>query len=330
MSKSTFILFSLCVYACQSWSQWSLPSRKHHAECLSLRLQNNGNEDEGYLSRRDYFEKAINIGSIVVTTSILNPSISAAVSAEENNNNGSNTIASTVTDKVFVEIKGLPGPDGSAPTGGTQRIVIGLFGKDSPQSVDKLKRLFGPAGLPATCKPKEERVLQREQLEANKVYNSCIESEDKGVNYDYAQIWRIMKDERIDFGSVAGRFVAREYPSWEEKEGQANLKHDRPGLVSVRKGSNSGFGFTIYPGSSGLSTTTTKDLDDNHIICGQVLEGMDVIELMNNLPVVTSAKVSNSEFREGPSRACRYGGTQLYCNEFKPLQKLTMYQTGVL
>lgn len=119
-------------------------------------------------------------------------------------------------------------------------------------------------------------------------------------------------------------------------------------MVSVRKGSNSGFGFTIYPGNG-----ETKDLDENHVIVGQVLEGLDVIETLNNLPVVTSAKVrqrtgrnilvlcllilrllcikvQNSEFREGPSRACRYGGTQLYCNEFKPLQKLTMYQTGVL
>lgn len=57
-------------------------------------------------------------------------------------------------------------------------------------------------------------------------------------------------------------------------------------MVSVRKGSNSGFGFTIYPGNG-----ETKDLDENHVIVGQVLEGLDVIETLNNLPVVTSTKV---------------------------------------
>lgn len=113
----------------------------------------------------------------------------------------------------------------------------------------------------------------------------------------------------------------------------SGLKHDRGGLVSVRKGSNSGFGFTVYPGGS---SGNTEDLDSNHIIVGQVIEGMDIIERMNNLPVVAAAKVNykglagGSSFQEGPSRACRYGGTQLYCNENKPLQKLTMYITGVL
>ena len=113
----------------------------------------------------------------------------------------------------------------------------------------------------------------------------------------------------------------------------SGLKHDRAGLVSVRKGSNSGFGFTIYPGGS---PRRTEDLDSNHIIVGQVLEGMDIIEQMNKLPVVGTAKVNykafggGSGFQEGPSRACRYGGSQLYCNENKPLQKLTMYRTGLL
>jgi len=271
--------------------------------------------------RREWFQKSLVFGSALVASSFSSSTPAIAASIPE--------LAATVTDKIFVEVKGLPTADGAAPT--TQRIVIGLFGKDAPKSVDKLKLLMGP-GLPAVCKPKEERVLQREQLEANKVYNSCIEGESNGVNYDYAQIWRIIKDERIDFGSVAGRFIAREYPSWEESSA-SGLKHDRAGLVSVRKGTNSGFGFTVYPGGSAGST---EDLDSNHIIVGQVLEGMDIIEQMNNLAVVGTAKVNykglagGSTFSEGPSRACRYGGKQLYCNENKPLQKLTMYRTGLL
>jgi len=243
----------------------------------------------------------------------------------------SSELAGEVTDKIFIDVKGLPTAEGEPAS--TQRIVIGLFGKEAPQSTDKLKKLVSDAGLPAECKPKEERTLQREQLEANKVFNSCMENQDRGVNYDYAQIWRVIKGERIDFGSVAGRFVARKFPDWTETTSGSSspLKHDRPGLVSVRRGTDSGFGFTIYPGGKG----DISDLDENHIIVGQVLEGMDVIESLNNIAVVTSAKVNYMALTGGPkntsapSRACRYGGA-MYCNENKPLVKLTIYKTGVL
>jgi cyclophilin family peptidyl-prolyl cis-trans isomerase len=259
MRTLKLILLSISVGSSNSWS---IPAQERSAS----------------LSRRDYFGKAAIFGSSLIDTSFLNPlGASASIDAQG--------IAADVTDKVFVEIKGLPAADGSAPT--TQRIVIGLFGKESPQSVEKLTKLLGP-GLAAVCKPAEERVLQREQLEANKVYNSCIEGERRGVNYDYAQVWRIVKDERIDFGSVAGRFIAREYPTWEERYAFSitvynsmvnflthcmrlsgsklnGLKHDRAGLVSVRKGSNSGFGFTVFPGGNG----NISDLDENHIIVGQ-------------------------------------------------------------
>jgi cyclophilin family peptidyl-prolyl cis-trans isomerase len=153
-------------------------------------------------------------------------------------------------------------------------------------------------------------MLQREQLEANKVYNSCIEGQDKGVNYDYAQIWRVVKGERIDFGSVAGRFIAREFPTWEESKSN-NLRHDRPGIVSVRRGSDSGFTFTIYPGGK----ADTSNLDENQIVIGQVLEGLDVVEALNNIPVVKAAKGANymgltggPKIKDAPTRSCLYGG----------------------
>ncbi|CAJ1949799.1 unnamed protein product [Cylindrotheca closterium] len=309
MNFRTFLCLFVSTSTCTAWST---PSSQCRTD-----LSVSGPECD----RREWFQKSLVFGSALVASSISSTTPASAASVPEP--------AATVTDKIFVEVKGLPTADASSPT--TQSIVIGLFGKDAPKSVDKLKLLMG-TGLPAVCKEKEERVLQREQLEANKVYNSCVEGQSSGVNYDYAQIWRIIKDERIDFGSVAGRFIAREYPNWGESSA-SGLKHDRAGLVSVRKGSNSGFGFTIYPGGSEAST---EDLDNNHIIVGQVLEGMDVIEQINKLPVVGTAKVNykgfsgGSGFQEGPSRACRYGGSQLYCNENKPLQKLTMYRTGLL
>ena len=284
-------------------------------------------------SRRSWMQQTLGLASMVVTASTLRTS-SPALAAE-----ASPSLAAEVTDKIYIDIKGIPAQEEGAPST-IKRIVIGLFGKEAPQSTQKLKQLVDDSpngGLPSACKPKEERVLQREQLEANKVYNSCIENQEKGVNYDYAQIWRVLQGERIDFGSVAGKYVARVSPNWTESS-SSSLTHDRPGLVSVRRGSDSGFGFTVYPGA-GSSASKTKpdlaDLNENHIIVGQVLEGMDVIETLNNIAVVTSSKVHYMALTGGPnnksapSRACRYGGA-MYCNENKPLVKLTIYKSGVL
>jgi len=217
--------------------------------------------------------------------------------------------------------------------------VLGLFGKDAPESVQKLQSLHS-AGLAAPCKPlKEDFLIQREQLEANKVYRSCTETQDKGVTYDYAQIWRIVKDERIDFGSLSGKFIAREFPTWAEKTttksasdylSLGNCKY----LVGVRKGSDSGFGYTLFP----LATASSnKDFLENYLVVGKVIEGEDVVSRINDVSVVNSAKNVNymaivgggGTKNNAPNRSCRYGGP-MYCNENKPLTKLTMFRTGVL
>eukprot|EP00977_Amphora_coffeiformis_P020628 scaffold8374_cov175-Amphora_coffeaeformis.AAC.67 len=258
-----------------------------------------------------------------------------------------------ITDKIYINVKGIPGTDEQ------KRIVIGLFGKDSPNSVAKLKSLVTSQGLPAPCRPKAERVLQKEQLEANKVYNACIEGEDQGVTLQYSQIWRIIRDERIDMGSVLGKFVAREYPDWQDAPN--SFKHDSPGVVSVRRGNEGGFGFCIYPGNGSSPTY----LDDEHIVVGRVIEGLDIVEALNQVPVVQSSKVNymaltgGTTTKNAPTRACRYGGPStfdltfnkppsllilsksltfafhvcllaVYCNEFKPLVKLSITQTGVV
>lgn len=242
----------------------------------------------------------------------------------------STTDSAQVTDKIFIDIKGLGGPQDTT----TKRIVIGLFGKDAPTCTKILKQLVSPQGYMAPCKPLQERTLQKEQLEAKKVYNSCIESKDKGVNYDFATIWRVIKNERIDLGAVTGKFISREYPNWQDNTNNG-LKHDIPGIVSVRRGNESGFGFTIYPGGDTSSTTTTDDLDTNHIVVGKILEGMDVVETLNQVPVITTSKVNymgltgGTSNKDAPSRACQYGGA-MYCNEYKPLIKLTIQNTGII
>lgn len=269
-------------------------------------------DDNSSLSRRSLFSTLVQqslVASLVTTNTLALPASAASSAAE-----------AEVTDKIYIDIKGLSSsPEDPTP----QRIVIGLFGKDAPEAVAMLKALVSPQGLQAPCKPKEIRSLQKEQLEANKVYNSCIEGQDKGVNYDYSTIWRVVKDERIDVGAVSGKYIARQFPDW---TGDNDLKHDTAGVVSVRKGNDSGFGFTIYPGNGDPTFLNKK-----HLVVGRVLEGNDVVKTLNNVAVVTSAKLpSFSELSPAPSRACRYGGKQLYCNEYKPLQKLSLSSTGVL
>eukprot|EP00957_Ditylum_brightwellii_P155412 11830154-Ditylum_brightwellii.AAC.1 len=62
---------------------------------------------------------------------------------------------------------------------------------------------------------------------------------------------------------------------------------------------------------------------------------MDVVERLNNVPVVQSAGVNymalagGAKGKNSPTRACRYGGP-MYCNELKPLKKILIEKTGVL
>ena len=239
------------------------------------------------------------------------------------------SLGAQVTDKIYFTIQGLPSQDGT--TTNNNRIVIGLFGKDAPNCVGQMKQLFSKQGLPRPCRPRAERTLQKEQLEANKVYNACKQAESQGVVLPYSTVWRIVKDEQIAVGAVAGKFLAREYPNWTEDKHDNGLRHDSPGVVSVLRGSEGGFGFSIYPGGGNAS-----ELDRDYIVVGRVLEGMDVVEQLNQVPVITTAKGVNYMALSGttgtgkaPTRSCRYGGN-MYCNEQKPLIKLSISDTGIL
>lgn len=270
---------------------------------------------ESVHTRREVF------GKILATSTILTSS--AAIAAD----------GPVVTDKIYIDFKGVPNDasDAAPPITTKDRIVIGLFGNDAPQPVSILKQLVSKEGYRSKCKPLDTtRVLQKEQLEANKVYNACLENEDTvGVNYDYSSVWRVVKDERIDVGAVSGKFVAREYPLF---EGKNNLVHEY-GLVSVRRGNDGGYGFTIFPGKKGSAAASI--LDEDNVVVGRVLEGMDVVERLNAMPVVKSSAVNYMALTGGakgtvaPSRSCRYGG-DMYCNENKPLKKVLIENTGTL
>lgn len=273
-------------------------------------------------SRREALQTSIMTATFALGwTSFASPSFASSTSE-----------SAEVTDKIYINIKGFPAASTDQPATADQRIVIGLFGKDAPTSTLKLKQLVSAAGLPSQCSPITERTLQKEQLEANKVYRKCMDGIDDGVPLSYSTVWRIIKDERIDLGAVKGKFVAREYPEWKETTESA-LRHDAPGIVSVRRGNEGGFGFTIYPGNG--NSVNTQQLDEDHIVVGRVLEGMDIVEALNKIPVVVSSGLNYMSLTGGPKtnnapdRSCRYGGP-MYCNENKPLIKLSITDVGVL
>jgi cyclophilin family peptidyl-prolyl cis-trans isomerase len=267
-----------------------------------------------FADRRSFLTKSIVASQCISFPAVLSyPAFAEATSSVSN---------AKITSKIFITLKGLPSDESNTDPSSESTIVIGLFGDDAPGPVSILEKLVSSNGYPALCKPKEIRTLQREQLEANKVYSSCLETQDtKGVNYDLSTVWRVEKDKRIDLGAVSGKFVAREFPIF---EGRNEFKHDTEGVVSVRRGNDGGFGFTIYPGSTG---TTNPELDEENIVVGMVIEGVDVVRRLNNIPVVQSALSGGQGKRSSPTRACRYGGSEAFCNELKPLKKILIYKT---
>lgn len=335
--RATFLFLSALLL--QKWScwAWTVPAPPLTIQAITARsprtalYSSNFQEDDvttdaTIASRRSWLLKSASTATAILgacTSITMNPIEAIAADATTT----TSTAQAQVTDRIFLEIKGL-GPE-------PKRIVIGLFGKEAPRSTKMLKQLVTTTpqggGLPAPCKPKAERTLQKEQLEANKVYNSCIDTQEKGVNYEYSQIWRIVPNERIDVGAVSGKFIAREYPTWKE-DTNSGLKHDSPGIVSVRKGNDSGFGFTIYPGNNPAAAAL---LDEEHIVVGKV-ENLEIVQELNEVPVITSSKKLNymaltggPTTKSAPTRACQYGGP-MYCNENKPLIKLSTMNSGVL
>ena len=216
---------------------------------------------------------------------------------------------------------GLSG--GEEGVGGSE-IVIGLYGDYQPDAASKLKSLFS-TGLITGCKDREVRNLQREQLEANKVYNSCMGGVDEPVKLLDSQVWRIVKDERIDFGSVVGKYVARSPPTFSPSPTSPLLRPSSvAGYVSVRQGSDGQFTFAITPTASSKPTS----LDQTNIVVGRVVSGLDVVSKINNSGVVKSSALSykgltGTKGQSAPSRSCRYGG-DMFCSENKPLRKLTL------
>lgn len=96
--------------------------------------------------------------------------------------------------------------------GGTDsvvRVVFGLYGKEAPKTVETFLQL-AKGELMAPCVDEDDAVgdpedfggSQRSKLTKRQIYKQCKAQEDKPVGYEYSQIWRVVKDKRIDLGRI--------------------------------------------------------------------------------------------------------------------------------
>ncbi|GMH99147.1 hypothetical protein TrLO_g6893 [Triparma laevis f. longispina] len=196
------------------------------------------------------------------------------------------------------------------------RITIGLYGSFAPSTVAELVELSSGEfmrGVEGSCNPPTKRSTDRENLEARRAYAGCKSNIDDGVTYEGSQVWRVAKDERIDFGAVRGKFIGRKEPSF--ADGGIGLSVKNKGAVSVVQGGTAGFTFTITPVEGG-----GKSLGGDAVVVGQVVDGFDALEMLNNVGVVKSG-IGSPKLRDKPSRECRYGGKESNCSQLKPLRK---------
>lgn len=197
------------------------------------------------------------------------------------------------------------------------KILLGLFGKEAPVACSIFYAL-AEGTLSAPCRDpsdaSDSQALQRETLVKRGVQRQCLADEAKPVSYSGSSVWRIIKGQRIDFGSVQGKFASRQAPSTPITESNG-LSHDRPGLLSVPRGGGV-FDFTI-------TLASLPELDSTNIVIGEVLGDRAALDYLSDLPVVQYyGQGQGSETSR--SKQCYYGSGDTFCSQLKPLKKVSI------
>ena len=143
------------------------------------------------------------------------------------------------------------------------KIVLGLFQSVVPRTVENFRALCD---------------------NVDKVKKSGIK---KAHPYDGSSFHRVIKNFMIQGGDftnhngTGGRSIYGEkFPD----EGFA-IKHDAPGALSMANAGPNTNGSQFF-----ITTVPTKWLDGKHVVFGRVVEGMDVVNKIENVPTAASNK----------------------------------------
>jgi peptidylprolyl isomerase len=196
-----------------------------------------------------------------------------------------------ITSKVYfdVTIGGKP----AAGKSGTGRIVMGLFGKVVPKTAENFRQL-------CTGHDKDGNALKS--------------SRGKPMTYKNSIFHRVIPQ----FMLQGGDFTNHNGTGGESIYGQKfpdenfNLKHDKTFLLSM---ANSG------PNTNGsqffVTTVFTPWLDGKHVVFGKVIEGMDIVKIIENEGSHTGATkkeikiVDSGELTEDGEPAAKKQKTEL-------------------